>query len=210
MNVPVKMLPVIIICLIGAVTASAQAGASTRPPHGLVILKLTWSRETSFAASRPPANEVSLPPRRDNPNADPIDKLRGATSVSRREPGHPFYVYSLKVRNESAKNVRGVYWDYVASDRDSGAELNRRPSIHIQKVGRGEVATLRTEYPSPPTNVVTPGGLEKDERSPFTSSADIRCVLYDDGTTWQAEGGEKQCAELREADERTRQRKARD
>jgi hypothetical protein len=208
MKLSVKMLPVIIVCLVSAATLSAQSAASSGPSHGLVTLKVTWSRETSASAPRPSADEVSLPSRRQNPNADPVDKLRGSSSVpSSRQPGQHFYVYSLKVRNDSGKNIRGVYWDYVASDRSNGAELNRRHVINIQKVSRGEVATLRMEYPSPPTNVVTPGGLGKDERSPFTSSADIRCVLYDDGTTWRTEGGEAQCAELHEAD-RARERKA--
>jgi len=208
MKLPVKMLAVIIVCLVSAATSHAQSSASAKPSHGLVTLKVAWSLETSIGTSRLPAPEVSTPGRRDNPNADPVDKLRGASSVPSRAPGEHFYVYTLKVRNESGKNVRGVYWDYVALDRDNGAELNRRRMINVQKVGRGEVATLHIEYPSPPTNVVTPGGLGKDQRSPFTSSADIRCVLYEDGTTWQADGGEKQCAELREADERMRDRKA--
>ena len=206
MNIPVKLLPVIIICLIAAATSQAQTAASERPAHGLVILKLTWSRETSPPSSRPPADEVSAPGRRDNPNADPVDKLRGGSPAASRLPGQHFYVYSLKVRNDSGKNVTAVYWEYVASDRDNGAELNRRRIMSIQKVGRGEIATLRVEHPSPPTNVVTPKGLGKDERSPFTSTAEIRCVLYGDGTAWHAEGGEDQCAELREA-KRARERK---
>ena len=197
-----KILPAIIICLIAAASAPAQTAVPARPSHGLVVLELTWSRKTRANRYRPPVEDASIPKPRNDPHADPVDNLRGASSIPSPAAGQSkyFYVYSFKIRNDSAKIVHGVYWEYVASDRDNGAELNRRRLINIQKVGRGEVATLQTEYPSPPTNIVTPEGLGKNEKSPFTSSAEIRCVLYADGTVWQAEGGEAQCEELRQAD----------
>ena len=188
-------------CFITAGLSLVQT-APAREPHGLVTLKLAWSRKLSAPrVNRPPQDEVSGPARRSDPHQDPVDTLRRSSqSPTSSLPGKYFYVYSLKIRNESGKGVSGVYWDYVASDRDTAAELNRRHIINIQEVGPGEVATLSTEYPSPPTNVVTPGGLGRDERSPFTSSAEIKCVLYADGTVWQAAGGDKDCAELRQAD----------
>lgn len=199
-----KALRVIIIFVVGAGLSPAQTTA--RPPHGLVTLGLTWSRGVSSPwVSSPPRDESPGPPRRDDPHADPVDKLRAPLPV----PGGPppnqrqlpyFYIYSLKVRNAGEKKVRGVFWEYVAADPVGGAELNRRPLISIQNIGPGRVATLRVRSPSPPTNRVTSGGLEKDARSPFTSSAEIKCVLYADTTVWEADGGDKECAELRRAD----------
>jgi len=202
-----KAFSVVAICAAAGLSLAAQT-ASSPPPHGLVTLKLTWSREVSPPrASVPRQDDISAPgpARRNSPNEDPVDKLRAPSAI----PGSPFpaqgkrpyfYAYSLKVRNESGKKVRGVFWEYVAVDRDGGAELNRRRFISLQEIGPGEVATLRIEHPSPPTNLVTPGGLGKDERSPFTSSAEIKCVLYADATVWAADGSHKECAELREAD----------
>jgi hypothetical protein len=204
----VKILAVI-ICFIAAGLSAAQSAAPVQQPHGLATLKVTWSRKRNAPhANRPPREEPtepSVPKRRDDPNDNPIDSLRRSSPTpNSSSPGTYFYLYSLKIRNESGKGVRGVYWDYVASDNESDAELNRRQIINIQEINAGEVATLSAEYPSPPTNIVTAGGLGKDERSPFKSSADIRCVLYADGTVWQVEGGEKDCAELRQADARIR------
>lgn len=196
----------VIICFIAAGLSAAQTAAPVQQSHGLATLKVTWSRKrTAPHANRPPREEPSVSTRRDDPNTDPIDSLRGSSPTpNSSSPGTYFYLYSLKIRNESGKGVRGVYWDYVASDNESDAELNRRKIINIQEVSAGEVATLSAEYPSPPTNIVTAGGLGKDERSPFKSSAEIRCVLYVDGTVWQVEGGDKDCAELRQADARNR------
>jgi hypothetical protein len=205
----------VIICFIAAGLSLAQTTDPARPPHGLVIRKLTWSRIVSPPkAAAPRQDEVSGPPRRDNPQADPVDKLRTPSPF----PGSPLpnqgklpdvYVYSLEVKNVGEKKVRGVFWDYVAADQASGAELNRRRFISIQGISPGRVATLSARFPSPPTNLVTAGGLEKDQRSPFTSSAEIRCVLYADDMVWEAGGGDKACAELRLANAQARARKGR-
>jgi hypothetical protein len=150
--------------------------------------------------------------RREDPNNDPVDKLRAQSPV----PSSPFpdlgklpyfYVYSLKVKNVGGKKVRGVFWEFVAADRVSGAELNRRRFISRQEISPGEVAALRAESPSAPTNRVTPEGLREDARSPFTSSVEIKCVLYVDATVWEAGGSDKECAELRRADAQARGRK---
>jgi hypothetical protein len=206
-----KALPVIVICVVAAGLSLAQTTA--RPPHGLVTLDLSWSREISPPrAGGPPRDEISGPRRRDSPHDDPVDKLRAQPPVpGSRLPDQgelPYlYVYSLKVKNVGEKKVRGVFWEYVATDRDGGAELNRRQFISIQGIGPGEVASLRATSPSQPTNLVTPGGLGKDARSPFTSSAEIKCVLYADATVWGDGGGDKECAELRRADAQARGRK---
>lgn len=206
-----KALTVITIIVI-AVVSQAQTTTPARPPHGLVTLKLTWSREMNPPqAAAPRQDEVSGLPRRDNPQANPADKLRAPSAIpSSSLPNQgklPYYVYLLKVRNEGGKKVRGVLWEYVAADRDNGAELSRRRFISLQEIGLGEVATLRAESPSPPSNVVTTGGLGKDERAPFTSSAEIRCVLYADDTAWEADGANQECAELRRANAQARGRK---
>jgi hypothetical protein len=210
-----KAFSVIAICATAAGLSLAQTAATAGPPHGLVTLKLSWSRKVSPPrAAGPRQDEISGPARPDSPYDNPADKLRGPSPIpSSSLPVQGklpyFYAYSLKVRNEGAKKVRGVFWEYVATDRDSGAELNSRRFINLQEVGPGEVVTLRAEYPSPPTYLVTPGGLEKDKRSPFTSSAKIRCVLYADATVWEADGGHEDCAELLRVDAQTHGRKGR-
>jgi hypothetical protein len=113
-------------------------------------------------------------------------------------------MYFLKVQNAGEKEVRSVLWEYVATDLSTGAELNRRRFTTIEDIGRGKTVTLRGTSSSPPTNVVTQGGLEKNGQSPFTSSAEIKCVLYADGTAWEDSKGEPYCAELREAEAQPR------
>jgi len=199
----VKALSFISLCLFAAGLSLAQTASPGGSSHGLVIIKLSLSREklrTRPALSR--QDEVAVPGRREDPHDDPVDKLRGSSPVPGPSTGDeklPYsYTYSLKVKNSAEKEVRSVLWEYVAADLDSGAELSRRRFTTIEDIGSGKVATLRGTSSSAPTNVVTKGGLEKNGQSPFRSRAEIKCVLYADGTVWEAGGGEPYCAELRQ------------
>lgn len=204
-----KKLLVIAICMIGAGLAPAQDALTARPPHGVMILELTWSRKIS----RPSTDGVPRDEAAGGLRANPDGKLRTPSPIPpNRFPYRMklpyFYVYSLKVKNAGLKKISGVDWEYVTTDPVSGAELGRRRVINYQEVKPGKVTTLRVEYPSPPTNVVTPEGLGENERSPFKSSAEIKCVLYADATVWEVAGEEGgRCAELRRVDAEVRARK---
>lgn len=201
-----KALLFITICFFCVELAPAQTADAGQSSHGLVIIKLDLSREKLRRPSGLTLHDEVIAPagRRDDPNKDPVDKLRGPTPVpspSLSEGNLPYsYIYSLKVKNVGEKEVRSVLWEYVAADLETGAELNRRRFTTIEDIGRGKVATLRGISSSPPTNVVTQGGLEKNGQSPYRSSAEIKCVLYADGTVWEAGSGEPYCARLRQAD----------
>jgi hypothetical protein len=200
-----KALLFITVCFFAAGLSLSQTVEPGQSSHGLIIIKLELSREKiRTRPALPRQEEVAAPGQRDDPHKDPVDKLRGPTPVTGPSPDEGkvsySYTYSLKVKNAGEKEVRSVLWEYVAADLASGAELNRRRFTTIEDIGGGKVATLRGISASPPTNVVTQGGLEKNGQSPFRSSAEIKCVLYADGTVWEAGSGEPYCAELRHAD----------
>jgi len=205
----VKALSFITLGLFGAGLALAQTASPGPSPHGLVIIKLSLSRQ--LVRDRPALtlpDEVAVPGQRESPQRDPVDKVRGPTSVARPSAGEgksPYaYTYSLKIQNAGEREVRSVLWEYVATDLSNGAELNRRRFTTIEDIGRGKTVTLRGTSSSPPTNVVTQGGLEKNGESPFRSSAEIKCILYADGTAWEDNKGAPYCAELRQADAQSR------
>jgi hypothetical protein len=207
--ITVKALSFISLCFLAAGLSLGQTADPGQQPHGLLIIKLSLSQEVGRAKpGLPRQDQIVVPGRRVDPDADPVDKLRGPSPVPSPSAGEgkiPYsYTYALKVKNVGEKEVRSVLWEYVAEDLDSGAELNRRRFTTIEDIGRGKVATLRGTSSSPPTNVVTKGGLEKDGQSPYRSRAEIKCVIYADGTVWEAGSGGPYCAELRQADAQAR------
>ena len=141
-----KALSFISLCFFAVGLSLAQTASPGQSPHGLVIIRLSLSRElVRTQPGLPQQGDVAASVRREDPNADPVDKLRKPSPVPSPSPGagkSPYsYIYSLKVKNVGEKEVRSVLWEYVAADLDSGAELNRRRFTTIEDVGRGKEAT---------------------------------------------------------------------
>ena len=203
-----KTLCIIAVCLAGTALLQAQKSSTMPASHDIAIIELTWTRKLS-----PPSRQFSEEEPSGGLRSNPDGNAHKPSAV----PGNPFpyrmklpyfYVYSLTVKNVGTKKIRGIYWDYVSSDLASGAELGRRKIINYEGIAPGKVKTLRVEYSSPPTNLVTPEGLGKDERSPFKSTAEIKCVLYRDSTVWHDPSEKEEiCSELRQVDRRVRKRK---
>lgn len=201
-----KTLQVVAICLASACLTHAQVAAD-HPPHGLLIIKLKWSKATIY----PAAPQTSLPSddwESARPHAAP-DSGGGVTSpkpitgtiAGKREAVRPGYLYTLQVKNVGRKAIRAVYWEYVSTDPSGATELGRRAVINYQKIKPGEAATLSAQYPSPPTDLLKAQQAGGGEASPTREHAEIICVLYTDGTAWKnpkADG--KECEELRKID----------
>jgi hypothetical protein len=212
-TITIKTLRVIALCLVCAGVSLAQDAAADAPTHGLMVVKLTWSRQLSSPRMRRGVWQEDMGARRSNPDSNPETTLRRPAPILE----NPFpaggklpylYVYSLKVKNVGSKTIRGVAWDYVVNDRAGGAELNRRAIINYQNIRPGAGVTLQAVSASPPTNVVTAEGLGADEHSPFVERALIKCVLYADDSTWEhPEAQGTGCEELRRVDVSMKARK---
>lgn len=205
-EINMKTLRVVAVCLACAYLAHAQDKAAARPPHGLLILGLKWSRETAPTRAppfyTPGADEVSAKPQ-DTGGGTVRPPTPVAGRVTRPHDGpRYYYLYTLKVKNAGPKAIQAVFWEYVTADPSDGAELGRRKLINHQKIKPGAAATLVAKSASPPTNLVTAQGPGAGEPPP-RERAEIKCVLYADGTAWQppeARGAE--CEELRNENKR--------
>lgn len=187
---PLRLLLVLLLFVAAARTAQAQDApaqdvADAAPP-GIVLLKLKWSREVEFARGREQspfdASVSQLPSSPMQNRAREIaEQSRQYQRVSRLRY---VYHYTAKIRNDGAKEIRGLVWDYVVSDPASQRVLGRHRFHTREKIGGQERATLRGRSPVAPARVVTAQGLEKDKRSPFEERFEIRCVVYADGSWW--------------------------
>jgi len=212
-----KTLRVIAVCLACAYLApaqgGAQGGAQDRPPHGLLILDLKWSKGKPTPLQPAPFYSPSADgPARPKANAGgEVTNPSVITGTLTRPPERPrnYYVYSMRVKNVGAKAVLAVFWEYVTADPSGGAELGRRPIINYQKIKPGAAATLSSSHPSPPTKVVTAQVPEGGETPTPSERAEIKCVLYADGTVWDhpATTGEE-CEELRKVDRQVKARRS--
>ena|SRR5438045_915644 len=190
-----RALWILFLCLIGAGTAPAQDPAGHQAPPAVVILKLKWAK----AIQSPFYDESSMYSATKDILPDPSRPNNAAVLSAPDSPFPPsgrfavYYAYSVKIKNDCAKAIRGVAWEYLFADPASSKELGRHQFVSFEKIDAYESATLHGNSYSPPATVVSAEGLKKDKRAPFLERVEFKCVLYTDGTLWQhpaAQGNE--------------------
>ena len=179
-----KLLLLSVLCLSCVGVSAAQEAAESGTPPGVTVVGHKWSREIS--SPRP-----YEPPTFDASRGGPAGQTRSSSPVavspfppSGRLPS--YYVYSLTVRNGGRKSIKAVAWEHTFTDAGGNRVLGRHQFASYDKKGGGDRrATFRAASASAPSKVVTPEGLAEDECSPYTERAQLRCVLYKDGTLWE-------------------------
>jgi hypothetical protein len=185
--------------LFSSATALAQ---ETNDPSksNIEILKLHWEKQM-----RPPRNfdpsvvstaGVFRDPSAMTPTSSAMDATRVTNSIQNPPPtaGSAFpatpgrlpiyYAYSMKIKNDGARMIEGVAWDYVFIDKSSNNELGRHQFLSYEKVAAGKTVTFKSELRSPPTRVVQASN-SREKHPQFTERAVVQCVLYADDSSWR-------------------------
>jgi hypothetical protein len=206
-----KFVLLLTLWLGGVITTAAQDSAESQAPPGVTILGSKWSRRIA-----PPRRYE--PPLTDASSGTTPGAPAGQTRPTMPVPNSPFpaggalpymYVYTLTVRDDGGKTIKAVAWEHAFTDPGSGRMLAEHKFVSFDKKGDGNrVATFSATSTSPPSKVVSLEGLGGDERSPYTESAEIMCVLYKDGTFWEQKGsGGAACEGLRRMESWRRRRR---
>jgi hypothetical protein len=188
-----------------AKTQQPPAASQTEAP-GVAVVKFSWDKERvnwegdpfggpveNFDEMRARArNEKRLDDakRGGSPEADRIRREARADSalleIARRK-GPPRYGfrYKLSVRNDGAKAVKELDWDYVFTDAATGEEVGRHKFTSEGRVPVGKGKEFSFFIPNPPTMRVSAYALDKNERAGLQEQVVLVRVLYEDGAVWQ-------------------------
>jgi hypothetical protein len=196
-----------------AAAAALAAPAQTQQPAapqadapGVAVVKFSWDKERvnwerdpfggpveNFEEMRVRArNDKRIDDAKRGGNAD-IDRIRrearadsALLEIARRK-GPPRYGfrYKLSVRNDGAKAVKELDWDYVFTDAATGEELGRHKFTSEGRVPPGKGKEFSFFIPNPPTLRVSAYALDKTERAGLREQVVLVRVLYEDGTVWQ-------------------------
>lgn len=154
---------------------SPNSGASN-----IEIVSFSWSREIQrvYANSAEPVSVSANPGEPSPPAPDPPSPFPpgGKLPVA--------YIYSLKIKNVGKQEIRGVLWDYIVTDPASKRELGRKHFWGRSRLKPDRSETMKARLPSPPSRVISAEGGPNGQ-SLTTDQADIRCVLYADGSWWK-------------------------
>ena len=184
--------------ILAASGASCLAQAQTQnPAPSIEILKLKWERQVrlprNFDPSVIPAGGAFSDPARSTStaaNAAPV----GGLPATQSNPDVAFpsipgrlpvvYVYSLKIRNSSAKTIEGVAWDYYFIDQAGNKEVGRHQFLSYERVLPNKGTTFHALLRSPPVRLVQLPPQRKKSSKPL-ERAMVQCVLYADNTVWR-------------------------
>ena len=94
-------------------------------------------------------------------------------------------MYSLEIQNDSDKPIRAIRWNYLIFDTKTNEELGTHEFESFEKVGRSKTKSLSAKSRLTPTRVVP---VQITDKAATTEQVVIKCIVYDDGSLWQASG----------------------
>ena len=92
-------------------------------------------------------------------------------------------MYSLEIQNDGSKPIKAIRWNYIIFDSKTNEELGTHEFESFEKVGPNKAKSLTAKSRLSPTRVVP---IQVTDKSATIERVVIKCVLYEDGTIWQA------------------------
>jgi hypothetical protein len=176
----------------------------------VAVVKFKWSKERipgwennrfgapseTYDAMRDRVeNERRIQQARNAGNKAEVDRREGAARVI-EDAKHPKtdketerprdgYRYKVRIRNDGAKTIKLVDWDYVFFDPDTHAEVGRQMLTSEEKVRPGDEKDLDVFILSPPVRTVSARQGKRKDETPFIERVFLTRVVYSDGSVWQ-------------------------
>lgn len=194
----------LLLCLWASARAQSPAAAAG-DAGGVSVVKFNWSKERvgwerdpfsgtneSFGDMRRRAADDRRKERAQATGniaeANRIEREARAEQVIRSRPPAPpryAFLYKATLRNDGAKAVREIDWDYVFFDAETRQELGRRQFTSAAKLAPGKSKEFSFTVPTPPTQKISAQALDRREREGLNEQVVVVRVRYEDGTEWQ-------------------------
>ena len=170
----VSLLPFVLICLIGG--DSPHLAPLPQQPPGVTIRNVKLETFTSVSST----GSIGGAPG-SNPNRLPLPTDGSAVRIDRTE----LHAYSMELSNDGAKPIKALAWDFIFAEPGTQVESLRRSFANLQKIDAGQKKTVRFITQLGPPKVVDAAAMGKDPKAWFKEYAQLQCVLFVDGSTWE-------------------------
>ena len=191
----------LLITLLLATFVTAQESGDKSDPTDLTVLKHSWHREFAGLA----ANSNPLKPNEDLMRQTRAEKQvirdrdyrlpNQTTEIPMPAPGpkfvppdpksREFYVYEVTLKNNGAKRIRKVFWEYQFLHPETQEVLGSRRITSRVKLSPGKTEVLKVQLFQQPTHIVSADQLGKKYRDQFKEQVIIHRIDYTDGSMWQ-------------------------
>ena len=169
-----KAVSLFLLCLC-AVASLGQELQSGETPPGVTIRKYKWQQVGSG-----PSVDPSLKAESDSTSGSSSGSDDSPSFVEKRGPS---FIYSIELQNDGGKPIKAIRWNYIIFDSKTKEELGTHEFESFEKVGRNKLKSLTAKSRVSPTRVVP---IQATTTSATIEQVVIKCVMYEDGTMWQA------------------------
>ncbi len=175
-----KAVSLFLLCLWAVASLGQQIKQEIKKgetPPGVTIRRYKWQ-----PVGLGPSVDPSWKAESDSTSSSTSSSEDSSSFVERRGP---FFVYSLEIQNDSGKPIKAIRWNYIIFDTKTNEELGTHEFETFEKVGLSKTKSLTAKSRLTPTRVVP---IQVTDKSATTEQVFIKCVVYEDGTMWQAPG----------------------
>lgn len=169
-----KVISLFLLCLWGVVSLGQEIKKGETPP-GVTIRRYKWQQ-----VGPGPSVDPSWKAESDSTSSSTSSSDDSSSFVERRGP---FFVYSLEIQNDGGKPIKAIRWNYIIFDSKTDEELGTHEFETFERVDRNKAKSLTAKSRLSPTRVVP---IQVTDKSATTEQVVIKCVVYEDGTLWQA------------------------
>ena len=173
-----KAVSLFLLCLWAVASLGQQIKQEIKKgetPPGVTIRRYKWQQ-----VGLGPSVDPSWKAESDSTSSSTSSSEDSSSFVERRGP---FFVYSLEIQNDGGKPIKAIRWNYIIFDSKTNEELGTHEFESFEKVGRNKAKSLTAKSRVTPTRVVP---IQATPASATIEQVVIKCVLYEDGTMWQA------------------------
>jgi hypothetical protein len=206
MKAPAFTFLALVLCVVAVARQQQSPSGDASASGGLAVVKFGWDKERvnwerdPFGGPVENFDEMRVRARNEkriddakrggSPDVDRIKREARADSVileRARQKGPPRYGfrYKVSVRNDAAKAVKELDWDYVFNDTVTNEELGRHKFTSAERISPGKSKEFSFFIPTPPALRISAYALDKKERDGLNEHIVIVRVLYEDGTVWE-------------------------
>jgi len=95
------------------------------------------------------------------------------------------YRYKVSLRNEGAKIIKSIDWDYYFLDPATNQELSRHQFTSDETIKPGKSKDISVLYLKPPVKTLNAQSLGKKETAALKAQVVVVRLQFSDGSIWQ-------------------------
>jgi hypothetical protein len=184
------------------VGVSAQSLPDSTDARPIAVIQMKWRYKLNIPAlNEDPlrANSEHSQAERDMKDTIRLNGIRGRQGLPLEAPParmrapekgdrrpSTIYTYEAKVRNNGAKAIRALVWEYVFFEPGTEQEVGRRRFVSKTNIRPGNAASLTARSVIPPTGAIDVAKVDKKTRDLYLERVVIQSVEYVDGSIWIA------------------------